>query len=207
MAKARINALIDSLSGSLGNDLYVRTTKGGRTIISQKPNFDNRQFSEAQLNVQNRTKQAAAYARVASKENPIYAQQAARKDLNAYNVAVRDWHRPPVIRRIEWEDGQVRVLAHDDTLVTGVTVTILDQSGQLLEQGEADLWMGVRWDYKAAHSGQVRVEARDLAGNVTWQEFWPTSRFHSVWEKPTGVKNSGVYRSGSSIPAHRPDPS
>jgi hypothetical protein len=189
MAKARTNAIIEGLSGSLGKDLYARTTKNGKTIISRKPNFDNRQFSEAQLNVQNRTKQAANYAKVASKVNPIYAQKAAGTDLNAYNVAVKDWHWPPIIDRIEWDDGQVRVKAHDDTLVTGVTVTILDQDGQPLEQGEAALWMGIWWDYQAAHSGQIRVEARDLAGNVTWQEYCPASPFSSVWEKPLGAKN------------------
>jgi hypothetical protein len=37
----------------------------GRTIISQKPDFDNRQFSEAQLNTRSRTRQAAAYAKTA----------------------------------------------------------------------------------------------------------------------------------------------
>ena len=195
MAKAETNALIEILSGSLGKDLYARTTKNGKTIISKKPDFGNRQFSEAQLNVQSRTKQAADYAKVASKENPIYAQKAAGTEMNAYNVAVRDWHRPPVIDRIEWHDGQVRVGAHDDTLVTGVTVTILDQAGQPLEQGEAELWMGVWWDYKAAHSGQIRVEARDLAGNITRQEFCPASPFYSVWEKPISAKNSAVARS------------
>ena len=187
MAKAKTNPIIDGLSGSLGKDLYARTTKGGRTIISRKPDFDNRQFSEAQLDVQSRTTQAAAYARVAYKENPIYAQKAAGTDLNAYNVAVRDWHRPPVIYRIEWHNGKVRVRAGDDVMVTGVTVSILDEAGGCLERGEAELWMGVWWDYSAAARGQIRVEARDLAGNVTRQEFSPSS-FSSFWEKPVPVK-------------------
>ena len=169
MAKARTNAIIEGLSGSLGKDLYARTTKDGRTIFSQKPDFSNRQFSEAQLINQNRTTQAAAYAKVAAKENPIYAQKAAGTDKNAYNIAFRDWRRPPVIRRIEWNDGQVRVRAHDDVMVTRVTVTILDHAGQCLEQGEAELVMGVWWDYRAADQGRIQVEARDLAGNVTRQ--------------------------------------
>ena len=184
MAKVKKNIIMSGLSGSLGPDHYARITRDGRTIISKKPDFGNRQFSEAQLNVQSRTKRAAEYAKAAYKENPIYAQKAEGTAKNAYNVAVGDWHNAPVIRRIEWHDGKVRVSAHDDVMVTGVTITILDETGQRLEQGEAELWMGIWWDYHAANRGQIRVEARDLAGNVTRQEFCPPSQFCSVWEKP-----------------------
>jgi hypothetical protein len=189
MAKARTNAIIEGLSGSLGKDLYARSTKDGRTIISHKPDFGNRQFSEAQLNVQSRMQQAAAYAKVAYKENPIYAQKAAGTSKNAYNLALRDWQKPPVIHRIEWNDGKIRVRAHDDVMVTRVTVTILDEAGQCLEQGEAELWMGVWWDYNATNKGLIRVEAWDLAGNVTRQEFRPTSQFSCFWEKPVRARN------------------
>jgi hypothetical protein len=181
MARARTNAIIESLSGSIGKDLYARTMKDGRTIISKKPDFGNRQFSEAQFNVQSRTAQAAAYAKVASKENPIYAQKAKGTKMNAYNVAVKDWHRPPVIYRILWGNGQVRVGAYDDVMVTRVTVAILDETGQTLEQGEAKLngW----WDYQAANRGTVRVEVWDLAGNVTRQEFCPPHQSFFVWDR------------------------
>jgi hypothetical protein len=76
MAEVKKNHILPGLSGSPRKDLYVRITKDGRTIISQKPDFGNRQFSEAQLNSQSRTKQAAGYAKAAYKENPIYAQKA-----------------------------------------------------------------------------------------------------------------------------------
>jgi hypothetical protein len=197
MAKAKTNAIIEGLSGSLGRDLYARTTKDGRTIISKKPDFGNRQFSEAQLNNQSRTRQAAEYAKVACKENPIYAAKAAGTSKNAYNIAFRDWRKPPVIRRIEWHDGKVRVSASDDVTVTRVTVTILDEQGRHLEQGEAELWMGVWWDYKTTHKGRIQVEAWDLAGNVTRQEFCPDSPFSSVWEKPAGTKNRIADRSNT----------
>lgn len=41
---------MSGLIGSLGKDLYVRQTRDGRTIISAKPDFSKRQFSEGQLN-------------------------------------------------------------------------------------------------------------------------------------------------------------
>jgi hypothetical protein len=172
MAKVKRNMILSGLSGSLGDDYYARIAKDGRTIISKKPDFGNRQFSEAQLGVQSRMKKAAAYARVASKENPIYARKAAGTSKNAYNLALRDWHKPPVIESMSVDfDGTIRVSAHDDMMVVKVTVSILDETGQPLEQGEAELVMGVWWDYKATNSGRIRIEAWDLAGNVTRREF------------------------------------
>lgn len=188
MAEVKRNMIISGVSGSLGPDHYARITRDGRTIISLKPDFSNRQFSEAQLNVQSRTKQAAEYAKAAAKDNPIYAEKAAGTSRTAYNLAFRDWRRPPVIWSIEWNVDQVRVSASDDMMVTGVTVTILDGEGQVLDQGQAELWMGVRWEYKTEHKGNIRVEARDLAGNVTRQEFYPTSHPYSVWKKPVSAR-------------------
>ena len=69
-------------------------------------------------------------------------------------------------------------------MVTRVTVSILDEEGNCLEQGEAELQQGVRWVYNTVISGCVLVEAWDLAGNVTRQEYTPDSRFYSVGESP-----------------------
>jgi hypothetical protein len=183
MAKLKKNSVISGLSGSLGKDHYARHTKDGKTIISVKPDFSNRQFSEAQLEAQSDMKAAAAYARVACKVNPIYAKKAEGTAKNAYNVAVGDWLKPPVIRRIEWEEGCIWVLADDDVMVTRVTVTILSDEGKRLEQAEAIPNLKVGWDYQATHTGLVRVEAWDLASNVTRQEFRPPSQSHGYWVK------------------------
>ncbi len=188
MAKLTNNAVISGLSGSLGKDHYARHRKDGRTIISRKPDFSNRQFSEAQIEVQSGMKAASAYARVACKVNPIYAmlakKKAKKKVRNAYNVAVGDWFNAPEIDRIEWHDGHIRVLASDDVLVTKVTVTILNEAGQRLEQAEAHSSQGILWDYQAMHRGLVRVEAWDFPSNVTRQEFTPPSESPFYWERP-----------------------
>ena len=182
MAKVRKNIIISGVSGSLGPDHYARITRDGRTIISVKPDFSNRQFSEEQLSHQTRMQQAAAYAK-AAKDNPIYVKKAAGTAKNAYNVALGDWFKSPVIDRVQWHDGQIRVSAHDDVMVTKVTVTILDEEEQCLEEGEAELVMGVWWEYQPANDGRIHVEAWDLAGNVTRQEFYPQYQYFSVWEK------------------------
>ncbi len=103
MARLKQNAVLSGLSGKIGKDHHARHTRDGKTIICQNPDFSNRQFSEAQLHVQSGMKAAAAYARVASRENPIYAElarkKAKKKVKNAYNVAARGLvqctgHRP-----------------------------------------------------------------------------------------------------------------
>lgn len=171
MAKVKRNEVVSGLSGTIDERHYARVTRDGRTIISLKPDFSNRQFSEVQLKHQSRVKQAAAYAKAASKTNPIYAQKAKYTSKNAYNLAFKDWFNAPVINSVNVSrDGKIRVGVHDDMMVTRVTVTILDKAGQLLEQGEAELVLGVWWDYQSQNRGQVRVEAWDMAGNVTCHE-------------------------------------
>ncbi len=186
MAILEKNAVISGLSGALGKDHYARQSRDGKTIICVKPDFSNRQFSEAQLAVQSRLKAASAYARLASRENPIYAEIARKKSKkkvkNAYNVALGDWFNAPTIDRIESHNGQIRVLAHDDVMVTKVTVTILGEAGQRLEQSEARLNLGIWWEYQTSHSGRIRIEAWDFAGNVTRQEFCPPSPAYCYWE-------------------------
>lgn len=184
MAKLKKNAVISGLSGQLDKDHYARHRRDGTTIISLKPDFSNRQFSEGQLEVQSNMKAAAAYAKVASRTNPIYAKLAKKrskkKTQNAYNAALKDWFRPPVIGRIDWDKGNICIVASDDTMVTKVTVAILGEDGNPLEQAEAQSTTGTVWTYQATHSGLIQVEAWDLTGNVTCQEFTPTGE-RDVW--------------------------
>jgi len=124
---------------------------------------------------------------VASKQNPIYAQLAKKKSKkkckNAYNVAVGDWLKAPVIDIIEWREGHISVLASDDVMVTKVTVTVVGEAGQRLEQSEAKLSSTAWWKYQTTHKGLVRVEAWDLASNVTRQEFYSPTESSWEWEK------------------------
>ncbi len=97
--------------------------------------------------------------------NPIYAQLAEGTMLNAYNVAVRDWFRPPVIHRLGRYGAAVRIWATDDTQVAGVTVFVMDENEKILAQGEAIQGRGDWWEYVLTTEGKVVVEARDLPGN------------------------------------------
>jgi hypothetical protein len=92
------------------------------------------------------------------------------KATNAYNLALSDWFKPPVIHHIQRRKGSVRVTASDNILVMEVYIKILDGEGKVLEQGRAkkvepsdtsDLW-----EYLSSTTdGTVEATACDLAGN------------------------------------------
>ena len=66
MAKVRNNVVMRGLSGSFGDQMVIKIDKAGRTIVSNKPEFDpNRQFTPQQLDHQEAFREAANYAKVA----------------------------------------------------------------------------------------------------------------------------------------------
>ena len=169
MAKVKHNKFTEGLSGKFGNIVF-RQMQDGTTVVAAAPDFSNRVFSEGQLANQSRFQRAVAYARAASRTNPIYAQRAAGTTKTAYNLALADWYNPPVIHSVMRKDGGIVVSAFDDVRVAGVLVTIFDEEGNTLEQGQARLIYEGLWEYATATEGKIRVEAKDLAGNVTSQE-------------------------------------
>ncbi len=170
MAKVRKNAVLQELSGSVGN-LVFRQMADGSTRVCKKPDFSKRKFSQGQKDHQSRFKQAVAYAREAAGTQPIYAELASGTMKNAYNVALSDWLHPPVIQRIERKKGRVRVTAVDNVLVAEVQVKVMDQDGNVLEQGQATQPNLARhpewWEYPSSAEGTIEATAWDLAGNQT----------------------------------------
>jgi len=171
MAKIHDNIIMQGLSGKLGNKLVFRTLRDGTTVVCKVPNFTDRKLSKAQKEHHKRFQDASAYAKSASRTQPIYAQLAAGTLKNAYNVALGDWFHPPVIRRVERRGKAIRVRASDDVMVAGVQVMILDEQGKVVEQGEAAPVGADWWELTPQAAGsRLIVKARDLAGNVAEME-------------------------------------
>ena len=170
MAKVIDNMLVRVLSGKLGDQVVLRRLRDGRTIVCAKPDFSNRKLSKGQKKHHKRFQAASAYAREASRSNPIYAQLAEGTMKNAYNVALRDWFHAPVIQRLERRGKTVRVEVTDDVMVASVQVMILDKKGKVAEKGEAVRKKGDWWEYALGTEGKVIVEARDLPGNLAREE-------------------------------------
>jgi hypothetical protein len=169
MAKITNNIFLKGLSGSVG-DMVFRQMPDGSTRVSAKP-VSRHKSSQKQKEHQSRFHQAVAYAREASKEEPIYTELTRGTSMNAYNLALADYLKPPVIHAIERRDGRVRVTASDNVMVTRVQVSILDGEGNLLEQGDAALADPVNdpagWEYACSAEGTVAATAWDLAYNQT----------------------------------------
>ena len=170
MARVHNNIFVRGLSGKLAGQFVLRTLRDGRTVVCKIPDFSNRKLSKDQKNHHKRFQAASAYAKSASRSNPIYAQLAAGTMKNAYNVALGDWFHPPVIHAVERRGSTIRVQATDDVMVASVQVMILDEKGKVVERGEGIKKKGNWWEYAPTAEGKVLVEARDLAGNVVKAE-------------------------------------
>ena len=169
MAEVRSNVFVRGVSGKVGDQFVLRILRDGRTILCNKPDFSNRKLSRDQKAHHRRFREAAAYARDAAQRQPIYAELAAGTMKNAYNIALSDWFHAPEIHAVERQGNAIRIQASDDMRVTTVQVMILNEAGKTVEKGCAvqvnDAW----WEYVPQQTGGVRVEVKDLAGNVTKQ--------------------------------------
>ena len=170
MAKVHNNIFVRGLSGKLAGQFVLRTLRDGRTVVCKIPDFSNRKLSKDQKNHHKRFRAASAYAKSASRSNPIYAQVAAGTMKNAYNVALGDWFHPPVIHAVERRGEVVRVQATDDVRVASVRVVVLDEKEKMLEKGEGIRGKENWWQYALTAEGKVVIEVRDLAGNVVKAE-------------------------------------
>jgi len=171
MAKVIDNILVRGLSGKLGDQVVFRRLRDGRTIVCNKPDFSHRKLSKDQKEHHKRFQTAAAYAREASRTNPMYAKLAEGTMKNAYNVALGDWFHAPVIRRVEKKGKTIRIEATDDAMVASVRVMMLDKKGKVVEKGEGIRKKGDWWEYTPAAHGKVVVEAEDMAGNLARAEW------------------------------------
>ena len=170
MTRVRNNIFVRGLSGKLADQFVLRTLRDGRTVVCKIPDFSNRKLSRDQKNHHKRFQAASAYAKDASRSNPVYAQLAEGTMKNAYNVALGDWFHPPVIHKVERGSKTIRVQATDDVTVTSVRVMILNEKGKVIEKGEGIKKRGDWWEYTPIAEGTVIAEVRDLAGNVVKAE-------------------------------------
>jgi len=169
MAKVQNNVLVRGIKGSIG-EVVFRVMPDGRTYVSGKPDFSSRKFSQGQKSHQSRFREAAAYARGAAKTQPIYARLAAGTAKSPYNWALADWFHPPVIDDIDRDGNLIRIHATDNVLVAKVVVSILDEEGNVVENGEAIKGEDDWWEFAANTEGKVMAEAWDLARNRARKE-------------------------------------
>lgn len=174
-------------SGTVGKELTITRKKSGNVQIGKHRRSSSVDPTEKQLEVQQKFKLGAVYAKAAMNNPELKAQyQAAvniKKDHSAYNLALRDAYKAPEIKDVTTADytgaigSTITVRAIDDFKVASVKVSITNAAGVLIEQGDAVLQdNGLDWLYTATvandavQAGTITVSAKDLPANETVKE-------------------------------------
>ena len=164
MPEAKLPPFIASISGKLGDVVY-RTTKTGKIYVSKAPKKSTKEPSPAQRRQQERFTMANEYASQA-KDEPVYIELAEKTGRSASNIAHSDWCQGPVIHDVSRRVRCIRIDATDNVHVARVRVTIGDEEGMALEQGEAKQVYGAWWEFETMTAGKILIEVWDLAGNA-----------------------------------------
>ena len=183
MAKQSNNVVTHGLSGKIG-DLLVFRQRTGKTVVSKVPQ-KRKSDTENQKEHRRKFQRAVLYAQsvLADPETGAAYNQAAKRGLSGYNVAVADFFHAPDIQHIDVSGytGQpsdtIRIQVTDNFLVREVKVSITNSDGTLVEEGAATPdAIGYTWTYTATQNNEnlegdrIEITASDLPGNVT-QDF------------------------------------
>lgn len=173
------NPFLQGARGKIGNMVF--STRNGKTRVRMTAQRrSNRPLTDAQRKVQDKFRAASDYAKYACGKAEVKAlyDMHGREGKGAYHLAMRDALHTPIIRVIDTEKyhglpgDEIYIQAVDDFKVKSVLVSIIDEDGNILEQGDAvELLPGLEWVYEAKVENTrprgcaIRVTARDLPGN------------------------------------------
>jgi hypothetical protein len=178
MAESKNNYVMYGMSGKLGKLLIFRQ-RGGKTFAMAVPNRTSA-FTEEQLEVQSKFKEAATWARgiLKNAENRKFYNSQATGGQSAFNMAIADWFTDPEIKEIDTTDytgvtGRViKVMVVDIIKAQSVKVSITNASGTLVEEGSAafdadsEQWLYEAIQNNATPAGSIiKATATDKPGN------------------------------------------
>lgn len=185
MAKSTDNILLRGASGTIADMLTLTKKRSGAIILGKKRGTSAVPASEAQLNIQRRFKRSIQYAKAAILDPIVKAayEAFAGPDQSAYNMALRDAFKPPVVESVTTEaykgvvGDTILIRALDDFKVAAVKISIRTAAGAIVEQGNAVLqpnaldWLYTATAENAALAGTViTATAVDTPGNETPKE-------------------------------------
>jgi hypothetical protein len=185
MAIIKDNVWVEGASGAARRGSIVYRQRSGSTIIGGRPAASSVPATERQIAHRRRFNIATVYAKLALQSDQLGTRyrEAAEGKLSAYNLAVRDSLTPPTIESVMLDDyngtagSRIYVVAYDDFALKSLTVSILNQSGGILQEGEAVVAEDrgayvyqLTADVAGVGTMTVKVVAEDLAGNKTEHE-------------------------------------
>lgn len=184
MTKIKNNPLLKGASGMLGDVIVFREYRG-KLIMANRPKKGETP-TEQQRIAKQRFIRAVHYGKQQIAD-PLtkaeYATAIGNRSPSAYSAAVNDYLTAPVIDLVDVSGyhgsvGDVIAITASDFKVVAVRVTITDNTGALIEQGEALLQPGALdgWRYTATADNvalagtKIVVSVSDKPGNVTSAE-------------------------------------
>ena len=178
MAESKNNYVMFGMSGKLGKLLIFRQ-RGGKTFATAVPTRTGA-FTEEQLEIQSKFKEAAAWARgiLKSPEDRKFYSSLATGGQSAFNMAIADWFTDPEIKEIDTMGytgavgSVIKIWVADIVKVQSVKVSITTTSGTLLEEGSAvfdadsQQWIYTAVQNNATTAGSIiKATATDKPGN------------------------------------------
>ncbi len=181
MAVNKQNVVVDGSSGKFGKNLVFRQ-RAGVTMLSKNPVFrDDYAPTDKQIKQRFKFIEATWYASnaVADPELKERYQAKAKANQSAYNVAFKDYTTAPVLHFVDMENydgavgGTITCRITDVLAVVSVKVSLVDNNGELIEEGMAvQSAIKLDWVYTAtvAHTpvagNTIVVKMTDTPGNV-----------------------------------------
>jgi len=181
MAESKENILTKGFSGTVARLLTFRQ-KAGKTVVAKLRRPSSVPPTDKMVAVRDKFQSSIAYAKGAIKDPAVKAlyQAVAKPGESAFNVAVADAFKAPKVESIKTDNyhgaagDTITVKATDDFKVTGVTVSILNAAGDLIEEGNAVMqinetdWLYTTTQANAAVAGsKITAAATDMPGNST----------------------------------------
>lgn len=184
MSKSNNNVITRGASGTFGSQI-VFSQRHGNTIMGKPPKPSSIPPTEKQLAARERFLTASSYAKAVNENEALKAAYKAKAKLgqSAYNVAMVDAIKPPEIKEIDRSqytgltNSIFRIFAIDDFKVQSVYVILLNQQGDILEEGQAipdpnsQYWIYTATIDNPAYVGStIKVQANDLPGNAVTKD-------------------------------------
>ncbi len=142
--KFTLNPAFSQANGAM-DEMMFRTVRG-KVIAFRKPDLSKVVYSEKQIAVRERFKEAADYGKGVMNDEDVrqmYEVVAQERGMPIFAVMVADYFNAPVITKVNTDayTGQanqvIQVTARDDFGVARVHVKISDLSGTIIESGDA----------------------------------------------------------------------
>jgi hypothetical protein len=144
MAKVKLNPVLEQMRGPVGDLVFKHY--GNSVVVGSKPDRSGIQPTEAQLQHQERFRQAVLYGQLVMadpEKKALYAEAAKASGKPLFSLTIADFFNAPAVDEVDLSahagevGNPIVVRAHDDFAVVSVRVSITKSSGEAIESGEA----------------------------------------------------------------------